>query len=377
MNMMESVDAADHSEEALSEQGVESEEVELDVSKDQQVIPMQSAYEGLLENGAGEEVEGYVAVSVGINRFIQPKMFAALLFEAADGRMPWISNTVPQKIMVNSLFVVNLRALDSDSAILKDGLGAWIQNCGKVTNYFTWDSATEEPKEVKGGSDSGSDCYEFVRRIDKNGSNLNFTRVIVICPQLGLAALQYFFKGVPEQPFEISYQRPKKNLNVNAHPPRILATIPRDRKRKIGQLDILPGQVGGAAVASGTDVVDHPGPKRIFRPFLPRSSPHLDENGSPPTDINPETLITVFRSHLAAERQDKAEERKLRREELEARRKERLEDREMQKQEMELRRQELRMQETKMALEQQKWEIERKEKELFFELLKRKLTDGI
>lgn len=93
----------------------------------------------LLDYGVGTDVEGYMAVSRGLDRFVQPKYFAEILFAAADGKMPWISRVVPQGIMVNSAFVVDIKALENESVLYKDGLGTWIQNCGKVSNYFVWD----------------------------------------------------------------------------------------------------------------------------------------------------------------------------------------------------------------------------------------------
>lgn len=53
-----------------------------------------------------------------------------------------ISEFVPQKIMCNCVFVIDLKKLESENALFKDGLGSWIQNCGKVMNYFVMEEGS-------------------------------------------------------------------------------------------------------------------------------------------------------------------------------------------------------------------------------------------
>lgn len=83
---------------------------------------------------------------------------------------------------------------------------------------------------------------EFIRRIDKNAGCSAYTRVVVQSNQLGLAVLQYFFKGVVERPFEVVNYRPKKPIPTNfatpqrqflpASTPNSVASGTRSRKRK-------------------------------------------------------------------------------------------------------------------------------------------------
>ena len=119
------------------------------------------------------------------------------------------------------------------------------------------------------------------------------------------------------------------------------------------------------------------------RPLFDSSLPPDNENG----EMSPSSLTTYLKSHIAQIRQDRVDERQLRREELEQRKRERAEDREWMREEtearnreraeeMELRKQELALEKTKINLEQQRWELDRKEKELFLDLLRKKLLDA-
>lgn len=110
------------------------------------------------------------------------------------------------------------------------------------------------------------------------------------------------------------------------------------------------------------------------------NNPHLP----PIEDITAQTMLSYLKNHVVLERQERAEERKLRREELEERRRERNEDRQLRKdetdarkreklEEMDMRKQELSLERAKLTLDQQRWEMDRKEKEMFLELLRKKL----
>lgn len=49
----------------------------------------------------------------------------------------------------------------------------------------------------------------FLRRTDRNVNCKAYTRVVVICKDFGLAAIQYYFKNAEEQTFEIASSQPK------------------------------------------------------------------------------------------------------------------------------------------------------------------------
>ncbi|OQV19236.1 hypothetical protein BV898_06659 [Hypsibius exemplaris] len=366
------------------DQGVE--EVEVDESGAHRELllhnPSAITFGGLLPNGTGTVINNYQAINRGLNKFVQPKYFAMLLFSAAENKMPWILTEVPQKIMCNSVFVIDIRHLDSEGALFRDGLGSWIQNCGKVSNFFTWEN--DEVKEIKSGTtaEQSDEIVEFVRRIDKNSSCPAYTRVTVTAAQLGFAALQYFFKGDVEQEFTISYQRPKKSnthlahLNLANQAAILARTTRRGHKRKSSarddDLDISESVTPFPKIILPTRVVGHNSNGPLRTPVGAIAS----AMGKEPLDVGAGTLIAYLREHIRSERAERVEDRKLRREELEARRVERLEDRKLQREELELRRKELQLQAAKWAVEQEQWNVERKGRDAMLDLLKKKADEA-
>ncbi|GAV03075.1 hypothetical protein RvY_13557 [Ramazzottius varieornatus] len=362
-------------------------------------------YGQVVEVEEGTIVDDYPAISAGVSRTVPTQILATLLHRAFCGHGYNVLSTVPQKVMRNAMFMVDLRKLTKETDIYYDGLGMWDQNCGKITNYFRFVGG--EAKQISDGKEERQeDVVAFVRRTDRNLNCKAYNRVVVTCKKYGLAVIHYFFKGRDEEPFEIVTMSQKGARSHNGHSDTSssnAATPSRTgTKRKYsGSTSTKLGTPEPATMdqimylANGPDQsqavpvrvttvqsIQSVGPLHNPSSFGP-SLPVDNENG----DSSPTALTTYLKSHIAQIRQDRAEERQLRREELEQRKRERAEDREWQREEaetrrrerieeIELRKQELALEKTKINLEQQRWELDRKEKELFLDLLRKKLLDA-
>ncbi|XP_055336906.1 uncharacterized protein LOC129587271 [Paramacrobiotus metropolitanus] len=397
----------EEAEDRLEEQDVEDPDA-LEMSPTKEAKYQQVVYGTKVDYISGYDVDGYEAVSRGVSRTIPTQCLATLLFRAAKGAVPHILFAVPQRIMCNCLFVIDLKKLPRETDLYFDGLGTWDQNCGKITSYFRY--VNGEAVDAKGEKDA----VMFLRRTDRNTNCKAYTRVVVICKDFGLAAVQYYFKNAEEQSFEIT--------NANQRGVRVSAmyTTTRGMKRRADEELDEDGKSNPPADEPDTgnhSIVSLPkedAPRRTRSGIVHYASQTSDINvpahstrsaskrassvnrtllygnsnlsADIPDTLTPSALLAYLKTHVTIDRQERAEDRVLRRAELEARKQERVDEMRIRREEMEslrkekheeieMRKQELSLEKAKLQLEQQRWELDRKEKEMFLELLKKKLLD--